>query len=254
MQITDIIEPMKKWLRDTVLIPVLITIICSFLFMLWGAWYTGVKLHSPFSQQWLKTVFSAPVQLWFVLIMSGMSILIGFLGYASKRKFDELLKKNESLKQRWEPEVRQHDDRLFREGIGILPDNVLIEILDSLQTDDSYLSSESRQLRAFTYFFSQVGNQYLDSMLSVKVVDFKSALNQLLAFLGGNFFVYPEHQSGNDLKLCMYPRLNDDRDGDGKLESALKYRAFEEQLDCLVREVRRTHNDYRLAAKNYLYV
>ena len=179
---------------------------------------------------------------------------IGFLGYASKRKFDELLKKNESLKQRWEPEVRQHDDRLFREGIGILPDNVLIEILDSLQTDDSYLSSESRQLRAFTYFFSQVGNQYLDSMLSVKVVDFKSALNQLLAFLGGNFFVYPEHQSGNDLKLCMYPRLNDDRDGDGKLESALKYRAFEEQLDCLVREVRRTHNDYRLAAKNYLYV
>jgi len=91
-------------------------------------------------------------------------------------------------------------------------------------------------------------------MLSVKVVDFKSALNQLLAFLGGNFFVYPEHQSGNDLKLCMYPRLNDDRDGDGKLESALKYRAFEEQLDCLVREVRRTHNDYRLAAKNYLYV
>jgi len=65
-----------KWFRDVVLIPVLITIVGGFLFMLWGAWYSGVKWHSPFSAYWLKAVLSAPVQLWFVLLLVMVALML----------------------------------------------------------------------------------------------------------------------------------------------------------------------------------
>jgi hypothetical protein len=62
-----------KWFRDVVLIPVLITLVGGFGFMIWGAWYSGVKWHSPFSTEWLKAVWTAPVPIWivFVLLVAG---------------------------------------------------------------------------------------------------------------------------------------------------------------------------------------
>jgi hypothetical protein len=63
---------MLKWLRDVVLVPILI----AFLFMIWGAWYTGVKWHSPLSVEWFKTVLAASIPLWFFLI----TLIVGTLG------------------------------------------------------------------------------------------------------------------------------------------------------------------------------
>jgi hypothetical protein len=57
-----------KWFRDVILIPSIITITGGLGFMIWGAWYSGVKLHSPFSGTWFKAVLTAPVPVWIVLI------------------------------------------------------------------------------------------------------------------------------------------------------------------------------------------
>jgi len=56
-------------LRDRWFYPILTNTIAGVLvgipFMLWGAWYTGTKLHSPFfSLSRLTAVFTAPVPLW----------------------------------------------------------------------------------------------------------------------------------------------------------------------------------------------
>jgi hypothetical protein len=38
-------------------------------FMVWAAWYSGVKLHAIFSVAWFKAVLTAPVQVWLVFIL-----------------------------------------------------------------------------------------------------------------------------------------------------------------------------------------
>ena len=91
---------MLKWLRDVVVIPLIITLLTGFGFMIWGAWYSGVKWHSPFSGYWLKVVFGAPIPLWFVIIIVGMASFISWKGYTSYRQLDDLRDANLSLKER----------------------------------------------------------------------------------------------------------------------------------------------------------
>jgi len=52
-----------KWFRDVVLVPVVI----AFVFVFYGAWYSGVKWHAPFGATWFRAIFSTPVPLWVLL-------------------------------------------------------------------------------------------------------------------------------------------------------------------------------------------
>ena len=62
--------------------------------MLWGAWYTGVKWHSPFSTYWLKVVLEAPVPLWFALVIAISASIAAWKLYTDYR---HLTKKSTSL-------------------------------------------------------------------------------------------------------------------------------------------------------------
>jgi hypothetical protein len=70
-----------------ILIPALLTGGGGFLFMLWGAWYTGVALHSPFSVHWLKEVFGAPVPLWMFAVAVAISAFSSRAWWMTWRKF-----------------------------------------------------------------------------------------------------------------------------------------------------------------------
>lgn len=67
---------MSKWLRDVVLIPLVIALVTGFAFMVWGAWYSGVKWHSPLSTAWLKAILNAPYPLWVTMV--AMMFAVGF--------------------------------------------------------------------------------------------------------------------------------------------------------------------------------
>jgi hypothetical protein len=58
----------------------------------------------------------------------------------------------------------------------------------------------------------------------------------------------------NDPQSCLYPELNDDRDGDGSPEKDEKYREFVTKLDVLVDDARNSYREYRLEAKKYLQI
>jgi hypothetical protein len=49
--------------------------------MVWGAWYTGVKWHSPFSAAWLKAVLGAPIPMW-MFLASFLSLVVIFPRWA----------------------------------------------------------------------------------------------------------------------------------------------------------------------------
>jgi hypothetical protein len=72
--------------------------------MVWGAWYSGVKWHSPLSVEWLKTIFEIAVPLWlfcFTVIVAAVFAFILFRIYGSYRS---LAKRNEVL----EAEAREN--------------------------------------------------------------------------------------------------------------------------------------------------
>jgi hypothetical protein len=149
--------------------------------------------------------------------------------------------------------IRGHDERLFRQADEILAERFLTDVLDVLQSDDSYRMSHLRKIDSFRSFFSETGNQFIGGDLSTKLAFLIESIDALLLFLARSFFVYPNHQSPNeDLRLCMYPELNVDRNGIGSVESVTKYAAFQRQLDDAVRKVRATYKDYRLAINDYL--
>jgi len=83
--------------KDVIVIPAVITLVGGFLFMLWSAWYTGVKLHAPLSVTWLKAVFGVPVPLWFTMPVVIVSFALAWKGFASLLERRKLVKANEYL-------------------------------------------------------------------------------------------------------------------------------------------------------------
>jgi hypothetical protein len=94
--------------KDVIVIPCIITAVGGVVFMLWGAWYTGAKWHSPFSTHWLKIVLGAPVPVWFALIIviaASIAAWKAFISYLRlKRKSTSLENELAELKTK-EPKL-----------------------------------------------------------------------------------------------------------------------------------------------------
>ena len=44
--------------------------------MFWGAWYSGVKWHSPFSWEWMKATLNPRIPLWSALVLVLLALII----------------------------------------------------------------------------------------------------------------------------------------------------------------------------------
>jgi hypothetical protein len=151
--------------------------------------------------------------------------------------------------------IRGHDERLFREANDLMSEGNLLQLLDQLQSDDSYFMSQAHRLDKFRSFFSETGNQFIDPDASGKLQALLESLDSLLLFVARHFFVFPDSQNyTEDLRLCMYPELNVDRHGDGTKESMQRYCNFQVQLDKTAETVRNAYKEYRLVVKHYLYL
>jgi hypothetical protein len=148
---------------------------------------------------------------------------------------------------------RSHDERIFRRADDLLPESSLREFLNGLQSDDSYHASGAQQLHAFRSALVETGSQFIESNLCAKARAFIASLDALLLFLARHFFVYPQQQqTTDDLRLCMHPNLNIDRNGSGTNESMARYDQLQSELDDAAGAVRAAYDDYRMAVKLYL--
>jgi hypothetical protein len=149
--------------------------------------------------------------------------------------------------------IRGHDERLFLRGDDLLKESFLREFLQQLTSDDSYYISGVHRLDEFRSVFSETGNQFIDAVLSVKLRDLIGNIDALLLFLARHFFVYPkDQQRDDDLRLCMHPELNWDRNEDGTPGPG--YDRLQANLDTAVDAVRTAYDEFRTSVKLYLFL
>jgi hypothetical protein len=186
-----IIVGMNKWLRDVIVIPLVMSLAMGLLYMLLGAWYSGVPWHSPFSPHWLKSVGTSPVPFWYTLLLVFIVVIVGARNFTWSKKLKEANNANRTLEMRLDSSVRAHDEHLFLQADAVLSEQLLSDFLYRLQGDDSCISSQRFQLDQFAHFFSVTGNRFIDPSLLASVDDLRLAMNKLLAFIGQHFFIYP---------------------------------------------------------------
>jgi hypothetical protein len=151
--------------------------------------------------------------------------------------------------------IRSHDERVFRQADELMSEKELREVLGQLQSDDSYLMSQARRIDSFRSFFTETGNQFIDEAISEKLRALITNLDSLLTFLGIRFFVYPTNQDmTEDVRSCLHPNFNVDRDGDGTFESMKRYDDLQKMLDKVVEEARNAYQEYRRGVKHYLHI
>lgn len=147
----------------------------------------------------------------------------------------------------------EHDVSIFQRADEILPEQLLDALLTRLQSDDSLLGSDIRQLVELREFFRIRGNHYLHKDLGDAIVPFLRSVDELRAFTGRHFFVYPRHLLGDEQQYCLHPGLNVDREGSGELEEAQRYDDLQHKLDERSEAVRTAYRAYRLAIKVTLF-
>ena len=149
--------------------------------------------------------------------------------------------------------IEGHDKRIFETSDQILSEASLIEFLDQLQTDDSYIITDARRVDRFRRMFTETGNQYINDELATSLSSLLAAIDAILRFTALNFFVYPNQQSPDEpRRFCMYPDLNIDRGGSGTPEDMKRYDVFQSQLDELANNTRDSYKNYRIAVKQVL--
>jgi hypothetical protein len=150
--------------------------------------------------------------------------------------------------------ARNHDEKMFRESDAIMSEHDLTHFLDRLQGDHSFVASRIHVVDAFARFSELTSNEYISSSLSTGISALLESLVNLQDFVGRHFFVFPDHQAGDDWKLCLYPDLNVDRRGSGKPEDMKRYDEFAGQLNKIANAVRDRYREYRRGVKRELHV
>ncbi|MCK5828143.1 hypothetical protein KAH43_06415 [Candidatus Bipolaricaulota bacterium] len=159
------------------------------------------------------------------------------------------------------PEDRSRDDRMahdasrFYEADSIMSERDLIIFLDQLQSDDSYFRSRRQALNRFVEFVSETGNGFLNEELADSRLALVESLETLSVFLLTHFFIWPERPVlDGDLRLCLYPDLNIDRNGSGGAAESRQYWEWQKQLDACAQSVREAYKQHRLTVKTVLLI
>ena len=152
------------------------------------------------------------------------------------------------------PQRIEHDRRIFTQTETLLTEHQLMEFLEQLGRDHSYYQNARGRLSRFCWFFEEVGNQYINKGLHRLTQQLVGDLNNLFDFLATNFFVYPDGQTGENTRLCMYPGLSPDREGSYGPVNVTRYTQYADQLDKFIQSSGQSYSKYRKAIKNILNI
>ena len=148
----------------------------------------------------------------------------------------------------------EHDIGVYRAGETILAEQTLWNILSNIENDHSYDRETSSYLWEFLQFLALEQNQFLDHEIVECSQNLARSLHTLLSFLGRKFFVFPRKQQAPNVRYCMHPELNCDREGSGTPEESRKYSLLASELEARVNELSQAYRSYRRAIKRNLYI
>jgi hypothetical protein len=178
--------------------------------------------------------------------------VLGLIYHMANTGFYEYIKANQ-LRDRLTSE-RAHDIEIFKKLDLALAEAQVRDFVELLQTDHSYWLHAAGAFHKFERMCARTENQYLTDAVSAAITRFSGSWGVLGGFIAQKFFVYPRSQTAENIRLCMTPELNMDRDGTGALEQSRKYDELSAQLDDHCSRLLGEYNSYRSQVKRQLLV
>ena len=183
------------------------------------------------------------VFLWRTLALVLLSVVVGLVVF--RKRIITMMSKEEML---------EHDRNIFTNAASLLAERHLINFFDTLLSDHSYTLSDVRPIDKLILFYEEIQNRYLNNKLNKATDNLVLAIDKVRSFVSLNFFVYPEGQTGENLRLCMYPEFNIDRGGATSKEKMRKYDEWRDQLEDIVKDARTKYDIYRQTVKKKLFI
>ncbi len=101
-------------------------------------------------------------------------------------------------------------------------------------------------------------NQKLLNLIEKKklnaVSKLSKALDKLLNWMGVNFYIFPDEQLIDNMRMCMHPHWNIDRACSGNPEDSQKYNEAVERQNALAFNVTEYYKLYRKLIKYRLFL
>lgn len=149
---------------------------------------------------------------------------------------------------------KAHDKNIFQHANELMNEEDFSDLLSWLLNDHSYTTNKCRKLEMFCDFLVKTENQFLLNELKSPAQSFLSNSYKLIEFLCLSFFVYPSSQTRTDMRLCMQPSWNIDRDGEGSPEEFDKYAKLTKELEQYVTDTQKYYHELRKNIKNQLFI
>ncbi len=179
-------------------------------------------------------------------------VVVGLLYHLTSNSFLQFIGyKDRAAKEK---DRKGHDINIFESSQNILPEKSLTNFFEWLLTDHSYRSNDSSKLHEYADFHLSPESQYIDQEIQESVNQVSKAINELLAWMSVNFWVFPEKQTAGNMRLCMHPHWNVDRGGYGEPNDFKKYDEATEKLTALSDAAKNSHKNYRKLVKHKLFI
>ncbi|QKF77458.1 hypothetical protein [Arcobacter defluvii] len=162
-------------------------------------------------------------------------------------KFYPILKEKENKQIKF-------DSNIFKQSDAVLSEKQINELIGDLESNHSYRSNQDNRLNSFLSFFEDTSNIYEYKELNCHITTLKKDLEKLQYFYSTHFFIFPDYQTSDNTKFCMYPEGNVDRNWNGKQESKSNYEEKEEKLLELCIKTKESYKKYRLEIRKILKV
>jgi hypothetical protein len=150
--------------------------------------------------------------------------------------------------------IRDHDSALLQKAEELMREEDLDSFLGTLVGDHSYWSSHSRIIFGFVDFLQKERNRFLHRRLRKKALDVAGKLHNLLVFTAKHFFRFPDHQTDDDSRYCLYPEFNIDRAASVSSQDQDFYERHAEQVCNLAEAVHHAYVDFRRECKRSLFI
>ena len=190
----------------------------------------------------LETVW-ASIDFWRIFGISVVTIIVLLVLF--KNKISKIIKN---------PLKTEHDKDIFKKADAILPERKMINTFDFLQADHSFSCGDVIPFDDTILFYEEQQHRYFNKLLNDVTNDYLTSIKNLTNFMSSKFFVYPRGQTGGNLRMCMHPNFNIDREGSGDPSEMEKYDKLTEELDKRVLDARNKYTAYRSLIKKHLLI
>jgi len=149
----------------------------------------------------------------------------------------------------------EHDILVFSRVASDYKGTDLENFGDWLLSDHSYNSSDSSKLENFCRKAEDIENRYLKESLNASTKDMLKKATALRSFMGLKFWVFPRKQTAGDMRFCMAPHLNIDREGalhENIPEAMKQYDQLADELTEVYEDFKTSYDAFRLEIKREL--